>query len=199
MSLLLRSFVAVAVLFAGSSLAVSQDKDKEQADNPFYKFWSKSKVGATVSLKETTKVSAPEGAAEADSGEEVKLITHKLVELTAGKAVVETVVTEGETFGFVQSAPTKHIYPAKMSKELLDELLKETGAKGEKAKLKVGDKEMDVTYLTGTMKKGKDDEVEFKVWLSDEVPGSIVKRVRTSKFKGATVAETTIELVSFEK
>jgi hypothetical protein len=196
MSLLLRSCVAFAALFAGS-LAVSQDK-KEQAENPYYKFWSKSKVGATVSLKETTKVSAPSGA-EGDSGEEVKLITHKLVELTAEKAVVETVVTEGEIFGFVQSAPTRHIYPAKMSKELLDELLKETGAKGEKAKLKVGEKEMDVTYLSGSTKKGKDDEVEFKIWLSEEVPGGIVKRVRTSKFKGATVAETTIELASFNK
>ena len=81
MSLLMRSCVAVAVLLAGS-LAVSQEK-KEQAENPYYKYWSKSKVGATVSHKETTKVSAPEGG-EGDSGEEVKLITHKLVELTAG-------------------------------------------------------------------------------------------------------------------
>lgn len=198
MSLRLLSFVAAAVLFAGPSLAVSQEKDKEQAENPYYKYWSKSKVGATVSLKETTKVSNPDGV-EGDNGEDVKLITHKLVELTAEKAVVETVVTEGETFGFVQSAPTKHIYPAKMSKELLDELIKETGVKGEKAKLKVGGKEMDVTHLTGSMKKGKDDEVEFKMWLSDEVPGGIVKRVRTSKFKGATVAETTIEVVEFKK
>ena len=90
MSLLLRSCVGFAVLFAGSSLAVSQEK-KEQAENPFYKFWSKSKVGATVSLKETTKVSGPDGV-EADSGEEVKLITHKLVELTAEKSLRESLV-----------------------------------------------------------------------------------------------------------
>lgn len=196
MSLLLRSCVAVVVVFAYSSSVVSQDK--EQADNPYYKYWSKSKVGATVSLKETTKMSAPAGT-EGDSGEEVKAITHKLVELTAEKAVVETVVTEGEIFGFIQSAPTKHIYPAKMNKEVLEDLLKETGAKGEKVKLKVGDKEMDVMYLSGTMKKGKDDDVEFKIWLSEEVPGGIVKRVRASKFKGEITAETTIELMSFTK
>jgi hypothetical protein len=196
MSPLSRCRVAAALLFASSSLLVAQEKEK--ADNPFYKFWSKSKVGASVTLKETTKVGSPAGA-EGDTGEEVKIITHKLVELTPEKAVVETVVTEGETFGFVQSAPTKHIYPAKMSKDVLDELVKETGAKGEKARLKVGDKEMDVTYLTGTMKGGKDDEVDFKLWLSDEVPGAIVKRVRVSKFKGEAVAETTIEVVSFSK
>ena len=46
---------------------------------------------------------------------------------------------------------------------------------------------------------GVNDDVEFKIWLSEDVPGGIVKRVRTSKFKGASVAETTIELVSFEK
>lgn len=195
MSLLLRFCVVAVLLSASSSRALSEDK--EQAENPYYKYWSKSKVGATVSLKETTKVSAPAGA-EGDSGEEVKLITHKLVELTAEKAVVETIVTEGEVFGFIQSAPTKHIYPAKMNKEVLEELLKETGAKGEKAKLKVGGKEMDVVHLTGTVKKGKDDDVEFKIWLSEEVPGGIVKRVRVSKFKGETVAETTIELVEFK-
>jgi hypothetical protein len=174
MSPLSRSSVVAALLFTSSSLLVAQD-NKEKADNPFYKFWSKSKVGASVKLKETTKVGSPAGA-EGDTGEEVKIITHKLVELTPEKAVVETVVTEGETFGYVQSAPTKHIYPAKMNKDVLDELVRETGAKGEKTKLKVGDKELDVTYLTGTMKGSKDDDADFKIWLSEEVPGRIVKR-----------------------
>ncbi|MCI0701545.1 MAG: hypothetical protein L0241_10725 [Planctomycetia bacterium] len=195
MSALLRSLAVVAGLLMCSAGVVSQDKD--QVDNPFYKFWSKSKVGSSVTLKETTKLTPPAGGG--DAGVEVKLIEHKLIELTAEKAVVETVVTEGELFGFVQSAPTKHIYPAKMSKEVLDELLKETGVKAEDATLKVGNKDMKVKYLTGTMKQGADDEVEFKFWLSEEVPGQIVKRVRIAKVKGMAVAETTIELVKFDK
>jgi hypothetical protein len=195
MSTLLRTLTVVAGLFVCSAGAISQDK--EQVENPFYKFWSTSKVGSTVALKETTKVTPPAGSG--DTGVEVKLIEHKLVELTAEKAVVETVVTEGEIFGFVQSAPTKHIYPAKMSKEVLDELLKETGAKAEDTTLKVSGKDMKVKYLTGTMKQGPDDEVDFKFWLSDEVPGAIVKRIRVSKVKGVAVAETTIEMVKFEK
>ena len=166
------------------------------ADNPFYKFWSTAKIGASVKLKETTKLSGPAAGGET-GGEEVKLVEYKLVERTAEKAVVETVVTEGEVFGFVQSAPTKHIYPAKMSKEVLEDLLKETGAKSEDATLKVGDKEMKVKYLTGTMKQG-DSDVEFKFWLSDEVPGAIVKRIRTTKVKGEVVAATTIEMMSFK-
>ncbi len=112
--------------------------------------------------------------------------------------MVETIVTEGEVFGFVESAPTKHIYPAKMSKEVLQELIEETGAKGEKTKLKVKDKEMDVLLVSGT-KKGKEDEVEHKIWISEEVPGGIVKRVRITRFKGQVVAETMVDLLDYGK
>jgi hypothetical protein len=195
MRALLRSLVAVAGLFVFSFVAVSQDK--QQADNPFYKFWSKSKIGDSVTLKEVTKLTGPAAGGET-GGDEVKLVSHKLVELTPEKAVVETVVTEGEVFGYVQSAPTKHIYPAKMSKEVLEELIKETGAKGVEKTVKVGDKELKVLYLTGTMTKG-DEEVAFQIWLSDEVPGKIARRVRTTKLKGEAVAETTIEVVNFKK
>lgn len=198
MSTLLRSLAAGVVLAACALTGTTQDKDKELVENPFYKFWSTSGIGSSVSLKETTKLSGPAAGGET-GGTEVKLIEYKLVERTAEKAVVEAVVTEGETFGYVQSAPTKHIYPAKMSKEVLDELLKETGAKAEDATLKVGDKDMKVKLLTGTMKQGADDEVDFKIWLSEEVPGQIVKRSRITKNKGTVVAETTIELVKFEK
>jgi hypothetical protein len=191
MSVLTRSLAAVAVAFACPAVVNAQ----ELADNPFYTFWSTAKIGASVKMKETTKQPAPAGAEGAS--EEVKLIEHKLVERTAEKAVVETVVTEGEVFGFVQSAPTKQIYPAKMSKEVLDDLIKETGSKSVDATLKVGDKDMKVKYLTGTMKQG-DSDIEFKFWLSEEIPGRIVKRVRTTKVKGEVVAETTIEMVSYK-
>ena len=193
MSTLFRSFAAVVVLFACAVLVRAQEK----VDNPFYKFWSTSGVGSSVTLKETTKLAGP--AAGEAGGTDVKIIEHKLIERSAEKAVVEAVVTEGEIFGYVQSAPTKHIYPAKMDKETLDELLKETGAKSQDATIKIGDKEMKVKHLTGTMKQGADDEVEFQFWLSEEVPGQIVKRVRVTKSKGAVVAETTIELVKFDK
>ncbi len=194
MATLLRTSLTAIVLFVCSAPASAE----ELVENPMYKFWSKSKVGASVTKKETTKVSGPAAGGE-KGGEEVKMVTHKLIELTAEKAVVETVVTEGEVFGFVESAPTKHIYPAKMSKEVLEELIRETGAMSVDAMVKVGDKEYKVKYLTGTMKGKDDDEVEFKLWLSEEVPGVIAKKVRITKFKGEVVAETTIELVKFSK
>jgi hypothetical protein len=193
MVVLLRRVLPLAVLVAAAPLVSAQ----EQVANPYYKFWSKSKPGATAVLKETTKLSGP-AAASAPEGTDVKTVTYKLVELNDEKAVVETRVTQEENFGYVESAPTRHIYPAKMSKAALEDLLAETGAKGVAATLKVGDKEVKVMALTGTLKKGG-EEVDFKIWLSDEVPGGIVKRVRTAKVNGEVAAETTVELVSYKK
>jgi hypothetical protein len=178
-------------------VAVARPVSAEDVDNPFYTFWSKSKVGATVVHKETTKLSGP-AADSAPDATDIKIVTYKLVELNKDEAVVEARVKQEENFGFVESAPTRHIYPAKMSKAVLADLLAETGAKSEPGTLKVGDKEMKVKVISGTMKKG-DEEADFKLWLSDDVPGAVVKRQRTTKVKGEVVAVTTLELVSFKK
>src|SRR5262249_21056441 len=175
MVVLLRRVLPLIVLVAATPLVSAQ----EQVANPYYKFWSKSKPGATAVLKETTKLSGA-AAASAPEGTDVKTVTYKLAELNDDRAVVETRVTQQENFGYVDSAPTRHIYPPKMSKDVLEDLLTETGAKGAAATLKVGDKEVKVMALSGNMKKG-DEDVNFKIWLSDEVPGGIVKRVRTAR------------------
>ena len=177
-------------------LAVVPRVSAEDVDNPYYTFWSKSKVGATVVHKETTKLSGA-AAASAPDATDVKIVTYKLVELNKDEAVVEARVRQEENFGYVEAAPTRHIYPAKMSKAVLAELLAETGAKSEAGTLKVGDKEMKVKVISGNMKKG-DEDVDFKLWLSDDVPGAIVKRQRTTKVKGEVVANTVVEVVSFK-
>jgi hypothetical protein len=182
----------LVALAAAVPLVSAQD----QVANPHYKFWSRSKPGATAVYKETTKLSGA-AAESAPEGTDVKIVTYKLAELNDKKAVVETRVTQQENFGYIESAPTRHIYPATMSKAALGELLEETGAKGAAAMLRVGDKEVKVMALSGTLKKGN-EEVDFKIWLSDQVPGGIVKRQRTTKIKGEVVAETTVELVSFK-
>ena len=192
MSALRRYALPLIVLITAAPLVKAED-----VDNPYYTFWSKSKPGATVVHKETTKLSGP-AAASAPDATDVKIVTYKLLELNDKEAVVEARVKQEENFGFVEAAPTKHIYPAKMSKAVLADLIAETGAKSEPGTLKVGDKEMKVKVISGTMKKG-DEEAAFKLWLSDDVPGAIVKRQRTTKVKGETVAETTVELVSFKK
>jgi len=86
-----------------------------------------------------------------------------------------------------------------MSKDVLQDLIAETGARGREATLKVGGKELKVMVLAGTMKKKGGEEVDFKIWLCDEVPGGIVKRLRTTKVNGEVVAVTTVELESYKK
>jgi hypothetical protein len=192
---LLRGVLPLVVLVAAAPLVSAEEQ--EQVTNPYYKFWSTSKPGATAVLKETTKLSGA-AAASAPEGTDVKIVTYKLAELNDKRAVVEARVTQREDFGYVEAAPTRHIYPAKMSKKALEDLLEETGAKGVAATLKVGDKELKVMALSGTMKK-KGEEVDFKIWLCDEVPGGIVKRVRTTKVDGEVVAVTTVELESYKE
>ena len=189
----LRRVLPLVVLVAATPLASAE----EQVANPYYKLWSKSKPGATVVLKETTKLSGA-AAASAPDGTDVKIVTYKLTELNDNKAVVETRVIQEEDFGYVESAPTRHIYPAKMKKSALEDLIAETGAKGVAATLKVGDKELKVLAISGTMKKKGGEEVDFKTWLCDEVPGGIVKRVRTSKVNGEVVAVTTVEVEKYK-
>jgi hypothetical protein len=193
MVVFLRRALAPVVLIAAATLVGAQD----QVANPHYTFWSKWKPGATVVFKETTKLSG-DAAESAPDGTDVKTVTYKLVDVTGEKAVVETRVIQQENFGYVESAPTKHIYPAKMRKAVLEELLEETGAKGVAAMVKVGENELKVMAIAGTHKKGN-EEVNFKIWLCDEVPGGIVKRQRTTKVKGEVVAETTVDLVSYKK
>lgn len=192
MKVLLRQVFPLVVLLAFAPLVSAQE-----VANPYYTFWSKSKPGATVVHKETTKLSGAAAASSPDATD-VKTVTYKLVELNDKQAVVEARVMQQENFGFVEAAPTRHIYPAKMNKAALEELLAETGAKGEPGMIKVGDKEMKVKVISGSMKKGE-EEVDFKLWLSDEIPGGIVKKQRTTKIKGEVVAETTVELESYKK
>jgi hypothetical protein len=195
MAVLLRRLLPLAVLVAAAPLLRAED---QQVANPYFKFWSKSKPGATVVLKETTKLSGA-AADSAPGGTDVKTVTYKLAELNDKLAVVETRVIQREDFGFVESAPTRHIYPATMSKAVLADLIAETGAKAEDATVKVGDKELKVKLLSGSLKKKGGEEVEFKIWLSDEIPGGIAKRLRTTKVNGETVAETTVEVESYKQ
>jgi hypothetical protein len=53
--------------------------------------------------------------------------------------------------------------------------------------------------VAGTVKGTNGELIEYKLWLSDEVPGSIAKQIRTAKQKGEVFAETTTTLKSFKK
>jgi hypothetical protein len=190
--------VAFFLCLAGVS-ARSEEKKEETVENPYYKFWSGSKVGSTAVSLETTKFGNADSKQWTPEGVSEKRITYKLVDVRPEHVVVEMVVTEREFLGFVQSAPTRYIYPAKVRKEYLDRFLQSTGAKNGEETLKVMDKDMKVRTVAGKIKGSGDEETDYKIWLSDEVPGSVVKKVRTTRHKGEVIAETTIVLETYKK
>src|SRR5262245_18245019 len=169
---------------------------EDMVANPYYKFWAGSKPGATAVHLEQTKLSGPEGKL-VPGGVDEKRIAYKLVQVSDDRVVVEMVVRERDFLGYVQAAPTRLIYPAKWRKSDLERVLLETGAKTGKETVKVRGKDVKCRTLAGTIKGQDGEEIEFKLWLSSAVPGSIVKQVRTARQKDKVVAETTTTLQSF--
>jgi hypothetical protein len=192
----LRGVSAVGIL--SLVLAASASAQEDMVANPYYKFWAGSKPGATAVHLEQTKLSGPEGQS-VPSGVDEKRIAYKLLEVTNDRAMVEMVVTEEDLFGYVQAAPTRQIYPVKIKKSNLERIAPETGAKTGDETVKVDGKDTKCKTLTGTLKGSDGEQVEFKLWLSDDVPGSVVKQVRTTRQKGDVVAETTTTLQSYNK
>jgi hypothetical protein len=172
------------------------EKEEEKALNPYYKFWAKTKPGSSAVLVERTKLGA--AAKESLVGEDEKTIKYKLISLDDKKAVVETVVTEQEFFGFVQTAPTHHIYPAQVKKGLLEKFYSEAGLKKGEDTLTVKGKEIKCLTASGVLKGPGGEETSFKYWLSEEIPGGVVKEVRTTRVKGEVIGETVITLKSFK-
>ena len=179
-------------------LAPTAWAQEKMVANPYYKFWAGSKPGATAVHLEKTKLSGPEGKLVPEGVDE-KRIAYKLLNVNNDRAVVEMVVTEQDFLGYVQAAPTRHIYPAKIKKSHLERVLLADGGKTGEDVVKVGDKDTKCKTLAGTLKGPGGEQIEFKLWLSDEVPGTIVKQVRTARQKDELIAETTTTLRSFKK
>jgi hypothetical protein len=165
--------------------------------NPYYKFWAGSKPGATAVHLEQTKLAGAEGKSVPDGVDE-KRIAYKLVSVNKERAVVEMVVRERDFLGYVQAAPTRYIYPAKVKKAHLERVLLEDGGKTGEETVKVRGRNLKCKTLSGTVKGAGGEQTAFKLWLSDAVPGSIVKQVRTTRQNGKAVAETTTTLQSYK-
>lgn len=204
MSWQLRALVAAGLLLGLAGAPVrAQDQDQEKSgptvENPYYKFWRDFKVGSTAICRETTKMANPDSKLWTPDGADEKRVAYKLIEADDKRVVVEMVVTEREFLGHFQAAPTRYIYPAKVRKQDLERFFQETGAKTGEDTLKVDGQEVKVKTVEGTIKSPSGEETNYKLWLSTDVPGSIVKKVRTTRQKGEVVAETTITLESCKK
>ncbi len=183
----MRQMLFVA-LFLGVSVSTHA---AEQVENPMYKNWAKFPKGTSVVYK-----SVNEFAGQKSEG----TMTTKLLEVSDEKVVVEmTIVTK--IAGMEIKAPgSKQEY-----KKMMD--------------LPAGTKKEDLGKIPGTVKEGTENvkvagkeykskwyQTETKVgentvagqsWVSEEVPGSIVKF--TSKTTGKFTGTSSLELVEVKK
>jgi len=171
-------------------LAVAGGKD-EMVANPMYTAWSGFKAGATTTLVEKTTYSADKNTIP-----DHKVVTYTLVSVSADKVVVRAVVVEQELLGTVESAPTRHTYPAKLKKSYLAVAAPDLNAKKGEETIKFKGKEVKCHTLYGSYKK-EGETVEFKAWMNDSIPGGVVKRTRTTKQKDDTIT-TTVTLQSYK-
>jgi hypothetical protein len=172
-------------------MATSGGEDDEMVDNPMYGGWAGHKPGATATLLEKTTYSDNQNPVP-----DQKLVTYTLLSVSPEKVVVSAVVVEQELLGTVESAPTKHTYPAKLKKSYLAVAAPELNAKKGEETIKWKGKEVICQTLYGSYKK-EGETVQFKAWINDKVPGGIVKRTRTTKQKDDTVT-TVITLQSYK-
>jgi hypothetical protein len=198
MGIAARWLLAVGTILVVSPLFVMQAAEgDEMVANPFYKYWANHKAGSTVTLLEKTILTGPDKEQSPDGIDE-KVVTTKLLKVTLDKeVVVEVTATERDFLKTIETAPTKTTYPAKVKKAWLQAALHGADPKMGKDTLTLLDKKFDCITVSGTEKK-EGTVVDHEIWLSEKVPGGIVKHTRVTKQDGKLVADTTIVLQSYK-
>jgi hypothetical protein len=192
-----RGTLACVSIWIAASLAVGQaGQGGDMVVNPYYKYWANCKPGSTVTLSEKTVLAGADKQMFPDGIDE-KEVSCKLISVSPEQVVVQFVVTERDFVSLIESAPTKKIYPAKVTKANLVALLHGVEPKMGKATIDVLGKKMDCETMSGTIKKDGTD-ADHMIWLSDKVPGGVVQHNRVTKENGKLVADTKIMVKSFK-
>jgi hypothetical protein len=188
----IRALLATGILLALLPLLATASGDKdEMLDNPMYTAWAGFKPGATATLLEQTTYSEDKNPIP-----DQKEVTYTLLSVSADKVEVRAVVVEQELLGTVESAPTKHTFPAKLKKSYLAVAAPDLDAKKGEETITWKGQKVKCKTLYGSYKK-EGEAVEFKAWINDSVPGGVVKRTRTTKQKDDTIT-TTVTLQSYQ-
>jgi hypothetical protein len=169
----------------------------DQVENPAYKGWKNFKVGSWARLE-----GAMEGGPAAAGGNQVSMtMTHKLIELTPEKAVVETTVVM-KMMGREMARPgRKHDVPAMVDADKADlgDLSQNPQLSEAKKEVKKGEEELDVlgkkmkcNWVDVTVTQAE-RTVNVKVWHAGDIPGGIVQ----STTKSGPMSNT-MKLTEFE-
>jgi hypothetical protein len=180
-----RAFCSLAVLALAVSVARAAD-----IENPEFAQWAKYKKGTSVTLKTTT-------TAAGNTTE--TLMTTTLLDVTDTKLVIET-VTVLKVAGMEIKTPFKRDVPKTVTVPdvKVDPKVKPPDVKSETGTetVKVAGLELKTKWTVTKLEAGG-NTIETKMWMSDDVPGMLVKS--ESSTKGAFATSTKIELIEFKK
>jgi hypothetical protein len=174
--------------------AVPQAALGEKIDNPEYKHWAQFKPGSycVTQMKQTVIAGPMEMKTEVTT-------TTTLKTLTAEKAVIEVktvMVADGHD---VKMEPMTHEIPAKIDKP---KETKPADKKTEEVKVKEGEEELTIAGKKIKTKWAKTTltvagrKTETTTWISEEVPGRIVKTV--TKIAGEEKMAGETKLIKFK-
>jgi hypothetical protein len=167
MRMSLKSILAAGVILACSSAAFA-----EQIDNPAYTQWAKFKEGTTVTTKSETDMAGNKSEME---------ITKTLTAISADKATIETKMTMINA-GTPMALPAQSAdIPAKIDKPATPAATDQP-----KPDVKEGTDTVDVAGKSVSCKTTESTmtvngmNIASKTWMSDDVPGSLVKMESTT-------------------
>ena len=178
----------IALLLVLTALALPTAVAAETVDNPVYVSWAKFGVGTQAVYRSVS---------DAAGQKTESTVTYKLAEKTPEKAVIEMSTTMTVGGQKIETPVTKMEQVAKIEKvEPPQTEAKPADVKSAEEKVKTGGGEF-ACKVTEVKLDANGMEGVSKTWMSDEVPGMLVKSSTTTVKPVA--AETTIELLSLDK
>ncbi|HEY6419237.1 MAG TPA: hypothetical protein VIX59_09555 [Candidatus Binataceae bacterium] len=199
----LRPIHYVAILI-GSILLIGAGAAPEIVDNPAYKNWAAFKVGTSITLSHNVNMGLEGWAMHDPTGEppgprEIRQ-TYELVDLNPDKAVVTETTTEIGDNSEAELSTVKITYPAKVRSANF-----EVTPKDKLEGFAEGDEEVDLlgkkvkAHWVDTKMKIGDKISESKVWMSDDVPGGVIKEVVTKRQGNKKLMESTTTTLEIKR
>lgn len=185
----LARFASVAVLALAAGAAPADDA----IPNPEFTGWAKFKKGTFVTVKTTSVAAGVTSEA---------LSTTTLIEVGADKLVLEYVTVSKFNGMEFKLPPTKRevtktfTLPKGVKKDDVTPPMQEVATENGTETIKVGGTEYKAKW-TKTKVEIAGTTTEAKVWMSDAVPGTMVKMESTTT--GKITSTTTVELVEFKQ
>ncbi len=193
-------------VIAGAAFARADDQPAEgMVDNPIYKHWAAFQPGATVSMREKIKFppQSEEGIRYPESSL-VKDTTYKLLSVDAKKVVVEVTESEHGRGSLQENAPFKITYFSHVKKGLGSPKSLYSHHKQEDVEVQAHGKTYKATLVETTHEQqpgpmGPAASRSQKIWISNDIPGGIVKEEKIQKQGNEVVSESKLEILNYNK